>query len=191
MVNMKINLSNNIILLCLIIAFIIVYYIFQSYRIDKLNQLINELDMINIEQINAGNKYNNEIMVLAEELLAADSKDEIIIIHDNLKLIVDEYNDKLNSIKLSLKTDKAIEYMNNFTARENLNIDTIMYLSKYIIVSLEDNSHAVSADMYNIINEKMNKKLEEISKKIKVLNVEKANMEEELSKQLKQSIKLN
>lgn len=189
---MKINLSNNIIiLLCLIIAFIIVYYIFQSYRIDKLNQLINELDMINIEQVNAGNKYNNEIMVLAEELLAADSKDEIIIIHDNLKLIVDEYNDKLNSIKLSLKTDKAIEYMNNFTARENLNIDTIMYLSKYIIVSLEDNSHAVSADMYNIINEKMNKKLEEISKKIKVLNVEKANMEEELSKQLKQSIKLN
>ena len=147
--------------------------------------------MINIEQVNAGNKYNNEIMVLAEELLAADSKDEIIIIHDNLKLIVDEYNDKLNSIKLSLKTDKAIEYMNNFTARENLNIDTIMYLSKYIIVSLEDNSHAVSADMYNIINEKMNKKLEEISKKIKVLNVEKANMEEELSKQLKQSIKLN
>ncbi|MDT3694348.1 MAG: hypothetical protein ROM03_08035, partial [Mucispirillum sp.] len=146
---------------------------------------------INIEQVNAGNKYNNEIMILAEELLAADSKDEIIIIHDNLKLIVDEYNDKLNSIKLSLKTDKAIEYMNNFTARENLNIDTIMYLSKYIIVSLEDNSHAVNADMYNIINEKMNKKLEEISKKIKVLNVEKANMEEELSKQLKQSIKLN
>ena len=120
MVNMKINLSNNIILLCLIIAFIIVYYIFQSHRIDKLNQLINELDMINIEQVNAGNKYNNEIMVLAEELLAADSKDEIIIIHDNLKLIVDEYNDKLNSIKLSLKTDKAIEYMNNFTAREIL-----------------------------------------------------------------------
>ena len=54
-------------------------------------------------------------------------------------------------MNLSLKTDKAIEYMNNFTARENLNIDTIMYLSKYIIVSLEDNSHAVSADMYNII----------------------------------------
>ena len=51
---------------------------------------------------------------------------------------------------------------------------------------------AVVAEIVGIwfINEKMNKKLEEISKKIKVLNVEKANMEEELSKQLKQSIKL-
>lgn len=168
------------------------YYLYNNCRIDSLNKLIDELNMINEHQAAISN--DNEYMVddWITDLTYFTTKEEMHKTITDVRAYFNKYRKKLNNLKNSVKTDKAIEYIDNFIARKNLYIDMILiYMDNMESYVNDNNLNTLTDEEYGILVEKNQKDIEEIEQQLPVLENKKNELEKELSIILQQQITLN
>lgn len=188
---MKPDFFKTMVALGLIFLVYFCIYIYESLQIKNLNKLVAELDMINKHQVEDFNKYYEKMAILASELISVNiSKKEIVNVYNTLQLELKAYNKEMKYLKTNLKTDKAIEYMDNFIARQKIKIEPIMIMA-HSMKEFAEKDGLSGKELYDAVYQKINDEVEILNKKNDILEIEKTNMEAELSKLLHQQILLN
>lgn len=180
--------TRSIIMIIVVVALAGGYYLYDKMRINNLNELIDELNMINDKQRIVSYKYKSKI----DNVISLIQPDTMLNYVDKIKLYQDNYIKELNDIKKELKSDKAIEYMDNYIARNNLEIEVILGFINYLESNTKDKDfESLTQDEYESIMDAAGKSVDKITKQIEELETKKEEMEKELSKLLKQKVTLN
>lgn len=168
------------------------YYLYNNYRINSLNQLIDELNMINEQQAAISNTNKDIVEDRITTLETFTTKEAMQKTINDIRDDLSKYREKMNNLKNGIKTDKAIEYINNYIARKNLYIDMILIYMDNMESYVNDNGlNTLTDEEYGILVEKNQKDTEEIEQQLKGLENKKTELEKELSILLQQQITLN
>ena len=184
--------SRSIIFIIIIVVLADGYYLYDNIRINNLNKLIDELNMIDEQFTAISNDHEYMIGDSITILASFTTKEEMQKAITNMRASLNKTREKIKNLKNGLKTDKAIEYVDNFIARKNLYIDIFLLYMDNMESYVNDNAlSTLTYEEYIILEEKHIKDSKEIEQKLTVLENKKNDMEKELSKLLNQPISLN
>ncbi len=191
------NLMNKktlsvIISLVVIFAVIGGYFLYDTFRINNLNNLIDELNFINKQQVAISNDDDNMVEDKISNLEHYTTKEEMQKAITDIRAYLNTLREKINSLKNNVTTDEAIEYIDNYIARKNLYIElALIYLNNIELYMNDKGISTLTDEDYGVLIDKIQKDSKKIKQQQNVLEKKKNELEKELSILLQQNVLLN
>lgn len=181
-----------IISLVVIFAVIGGYFLYDTFRINNLNNLIDELNFINKQQVAISNDDDNMVEDKISNLEHYATKEEMQKAITDIRAYLNTLREKINSLKDNVTTDEAIEYIYDYIARKNLYIElALIYLNNIELYMNDKGISTLTDEDYGVLIDKIQKDSKKIKQQQNVLEKKKNELEKELSILLQQNVLLN